>query len=275
MTSKPEIQYRIGDFARHMGVTTNFLKHYEEQGLLKSNQTCSGYRYFGFHQSARILDYIRMRNCGIPIKDIRSMLTMHGSESIELMEHSLEELRKRVEFETAVLEEHERFKTWYAERLERPIDWEVRQIEEQYFLPHTNRQDFIKDDRIIELLQAWTSWMPIVKSGMLIDPAGEPGHLPQEWGLIVRASRAKRHGLPLNSIVKTVPAGKAFIYHFAGDGHPGSMEEIADQSHPLYMQMRKLGLEPAGKVFMIIDMKYSDEDSNFRSTYGRFLVPIK
>ncbi len=275
MTSKPEIQYRIGDFARHMGVTTNFLKHYEEQGLLKPNQTSSGYRYFGFHQSARILDYIRMRNCGVSLKDMRSMLSMQGSESIELMEHSLEKLRKRVEFETAVLEEHERFKAWYAERLQRPIDWEVRQIEEQYFLPHTNRQDFIIDDRIVELLQAWTSWMPIVKSGMLIDPTDDPGPLPQKWGLMVRASRAKRHGLPINSIVQTVPAGKTFIYHFAGDDRPDSIEELADRSHPMYEQMHKLGLEPAGQIFMIIDMEYCNEDSNVISTYGRFLVPVK
>lgn len=275
MTDKSESQYRIGDFARYMGVTPNFLKHYEEQGLLESTQRSSGYRYYDFHQSARILDYIRMRNCGIPLKDMRSMLSMSGEESIALMEKSLDELRRRVEFETAVLEEHERFRVWHEDRLVNPIDWEVRRMEAQYFLPHTDRKDFIKDDRIYEILQAWSSWMPVVKSGMVIDPSAGIEPLPQEWGLIVRASKAERYGLPLNSVVRRIPACKAFVYHFAGDGQPGSMEDVARLGHPMYEQMRRLGLEPAGKVLMIVDMKYSDEQSNFRCTYGRFLVPVK
>lgn len=48
-------QYRIGDFARYLGVTAEFLKHYQESGLLDVTQRASGYRYYGFDQSARIL----------------------------------------------------------------------------------------------------------------------------------------------------------------------------------------------------------------------------
>ena len=38
-------QYRIGDFARYLGVTAEFLKHYQESGLLDVTQRASGYRY--------------------------------------------------------------------------------------------------------------------------------------------------------------------------------------------------------------------------------------
>ena len=31
-------QYRIGDFARYLGVTAEFLKHYQESGLLDVTQ---------------------------------------------------------------------------------------------------------------------------------------------------------------------------------------------------------------------------------------------
>lgn len=57
-------QYRIGDFARYLGVTAEFLKHYQESGLLDVTQRASGYRYYGFDQSARILQYMRLRNYG-------------------------------------------------------------------------------------------------------------------------------------------------------------------------------------------------------------------
>lgn len=39
-------QYRIGDFARYLGVTAEFLKHYQESGLLDVTQRASGYRYY-------------------------------------------------------------------------------------------------------------------------------------------------------------------------------------------------------------------------------------
>lgn len=38
-----------------MGVTPDFLKHYEECGLLDVHHSENGYRYFNFDQSSRIL----------------------------------------------------------------------------------------------------------------------------------------------------------------------------------------------------------------------------
>ena len=60
-------QYRIGDFARYLGVTSEFLKHYQESGLIDVNQRASGYRYYGFDQSGRILQYMRLRNYGMTL----------------------------------------------------------------------------------------------------------------------------------------------------------------------------------------------------------------
>ena len=45
-----------------MGVTPNFLKHYEECGLLDVHHRENGYRYFNFDQCSRILEYMRLRN---------------------------------------------------------------------------------------------------------------------------------------------------------------------------------------------------------------------
>ena len=41
--------YRIGDFAKYLGVTSDFLKHYEEAGLIDVVQRASGYRYYPFN----------------------------------------------------------------------------------------------------------------------------------------------------------------------------------------------------------------------------------
>jgi len=44
------------------GCYTNFLKHYEECGLLDVHHRENGYRYFNFDQCSRILEYMRLRN---------------------------------------------------------------------------------------------------------------------------------------------------------------------------------------------------------------------
>ena len=40
--------YRIGSFARYPCVTTSFLKHYEDEGLISVVQQDNGYRYYPF-----------------------------------------------------------------------------------------------------------------------------------------------------------------------------------------------------------------------------------
>lgn len=58
----PRTNYRIAEFAEYMGVTPDFLKHYEECGLLDVHHRENGYRYFNFDQCSRILEYMRLRN---------------------------------------------------------------------------------------------------------------------------------------------------------------------------------------------------------------------
>ena len=72
--AKEEKFYRIGDFAKYMGVTPDFLKHYEENGLLQVRYRESGYRYYNFDQSSRILEYMRLRNYGVSVKEMNAML---------------------------------------------------------------------------------------------------------------------------------------------------------------------------------------------------------
>lgn len=67
--------YRIGDFAKYLGVTSDFLKHYEEAGLIDVVQRASGYRYYPFNQAARVIEYMRLRNYGVTVKEMNGVLT--------------------------------------------------------------------------------------------------------------------------------------------------------------------------------------------------------
>ena len=48
--------YRIGTFADYLCVSRSFLKHYEEEDLIRVVQQDNGYRYYPFPEAARILE---------------------------------------------------------------------------------------------------------------------------------------------------------------------------------------------------------------------------
>ena len=140
--------YRIGEFAEYMGVTPDFLKHYEECGLLDVHHSENGYRYFNFDQSSRILEYMRLRNYGVTVKEMRAMLMADADEALLLLDKKVEELRRQADRISAVLEEHKRVHAWQQKRRIKSVDWEVREVEAHYFLPHTMDSNFIRDERI-------------------------------------------------------------------------------------------------------------------------------
>lgn len=268
--------YRIGEFAQNMGVTPDFLKHYEECGLLDVHHKENGYRYFNFDQSSRILEYMRLRNYGVTVKEMRSMLMADADEALKLLDDKVEDLRRQADRISAVLEEHKRVHAWQKRRNAKPFDWEVREVEAQYFLPHTRDSNFICDKRIHELLPVWAGWLPIAKSAMKLeaDKSGEASY-SLCWGLILPKSFAERYEIPTNDVVELFPATKAFVFHFAADESAFDMTRLARADHPAFRQMKKLGLKPADTLSLTVEMKLINPDGSRRGGYGRFVLPIK
>lgn len=274
--AKEEKFYRIGDFAKYMGVTPDFLKHYEENGLLQVRYRESGYRYYNFDQSSRILEYMRLRNYGVSVKEMNAMLGDDDEAAMRLLDEKAERLRREADRIAAVLEEHERLKAWYAKRRAKPVDWFVTEAEPYYFLPHSNFKDFIKDERIYPILREWIDWMPVAKSALQIERPQVPGDpYPMQWGMVLKASLAKRFGIPVNDAVIRQPAGKAFVYHFIGMEKFFDMDEIAHGRHPMFAQMAALGLKPTARFHLVVEMKLAKKDGSRKGGCGRFIVPVE
>lgn len=152
-------RYRIGDFARGVGVTADFLKHYQESGLLEAHRTPSGYRYYSFEQSARVIDYLRLRNYGVSIREMRDYTDCDAERAMALLGERTREMRRTIERLQAIVDEEEALEHWFAARLKQPIDWEIREVEPYVYLRHTNDRAFLEDDRIRELLRDWCAWL--------------------------------------------------------------------------------------------------------------------
>lgn len=277
MDGKPSHKnYRIGDFAEYMGVTPDFLKHYEECGLLDVRQKENGYRYYNFDQSSRILEYMRLRNYGVTVKEMREMLMADADEAVRLLDEKVEELKRQSDRLMAVIEEHKRVQHWQRQRALKPHDWEVKLVQPLCFLPHSVHDNFIDDKRISVLLKNWMRWLPIAKSAMHIAPTGsscEP--YSTRWGIILPEAVAERYGIPINEVVERMPAAKSFVYHFFAEESAFSMDGISHGIHPMFKKLRELNLKPTGDFVLIVEMKLINPDGSRRGGYGRFIVPIE
>lgn len=269
-----EKRYRIGDFARFMGVSTDFLKHYEEAGLLRVEQRRSGYRYYPFHDSARVIEYMKLRNYGVHIRDMGALLLDDEERVLAELNGKADEMRQSVSRTEALIDAHDRFRLWAEARRRRPIDWEIREIEPARFLFHSSSQDFIDDDRIYEILKDWCSWLPAVKSALYVRNVASDGGRSAHWGLAVPESGFRRCGLPENGAVVRLPLGKCFVYHFAGLSGAFSLEDIAAGRHPAFIALRRLGFTPAGDGLLIRELQLAGVNGERQRDYGRFIIPI-
>ena len=268
-------RYRIGDFAKFMGVTPDFLKHYEECGLLKVDHSPSGYRYYNFDQSSRILDYMRLRNYGVTLKEMAPMLSADAEEAVRLLDLKVDEMRRHAERMLAVIEEHKRLQAWQARRRQKPVDWEVRNMQAHYFLPHSVLDDFIRDERIGALLKSWMEWLPVAKSGLHVLATPQGGQTPYtSWGVILPEDIALRYDIPMNDVVRKIPASKALVYHFLAEEPAFSMDLIARGVHPAFDLAERLGLKLGRELYLIVEMKFIKPDGSRRGGYGRFVLPL-
>lgn len=314
-SSKKAMSYRIGEFARRMCVTPDFLKHYGEYGILNADQRRSGYRWYNFHQSPVILECMRLKNCGVTIREMKPLITkLSGTDSAALLSEKIDGLRERVRRDQAVIDEYEYMAKWLkARHITTPLriatpedsctDWEVRDIESLVFLPHSVGLSFPDDPKVQAILPGWVDTMPIVKSTLsvtlpeFVSPLSskealkyeETGGLPFCWGLMTTQASAEKLHIPLNEVIVRIPAGRAFIAHFA-DADPVSeasdggapVQPLALRIHPVLERLKALEIKPKGEMYMVLLMharmqEETDQDGKPlpHERYGFFIVPLE
>jgi DNA-binding transcriptional MerR regulator len=273
MKKKAEIpRYRIGEYARYMGVTPDFLKHYEQFHLISSETMENGYRYYPFYQSSKLLECMKLRNYGVPIRDMGALLNDDDAETAHAkLSQRISEIEKQIAFHQAILEEYRQFSEWMERMHGKTEDWYVTECEEMYFLPHSNQYDFLEDDRIYSILKNWVSFMPMVKSCMEIR---QPGGRDYSWGLIVPASFAQKHKIPINGAVKQLPAKKTLFCDFRTELYRSADSKTLPRDFLAQKHLKQLGLKTTGSLYKILLM-YNHIHNDTMQENGYFMVPLE
>ena len=265
-------QYRIGEYAKYLGVTPDLLKHYEEMGVIHSERSESGYRYYSFITTVELIESIRLRNYGLPLREIQEL--MHGrrtdnAQMERIFSDKMETLRQEIQLDEALTEDYAAFLRWREALTDRDWDWEIRQSSPMLFLPHTDRYDFLKDERIYEILNTWMSYIPIVKSIMKVGPDGQI-----TWGFAAEEKDVLRLGLPLNAVVEHLPPRKIFYYKFRSPTLRMQEESRDNPNHPAFRILRSLQLE-SGDTYFRTTLMPADWKQTLGYQYGFYAIPLK
>jgi len=266
---KDKVLYRIGDYARFMGVSTDLLKHYEKLNMIHSETAGNGYRYYSFQQSAVLLECMRLQNYGLALREMHSALYESSFDEVKtLLDNRIDSMEKQLQFQQMVINEHRRISDWMEMMKGQETRIVIKESEPLYFLPQSSQRDFIQDERISALLPAWVDAMPLVKSCRLI-PDEASGQLPS-WGLAVTQSDLETLQLPLNDVVLRIDGGPFVHAHFrhqVADGIPqtGSPPELMHQ-------LRSYKLRPGCSILLFAVMRMGLERD--KTTCGWICAPL-
>ncbi|MDR1014478.1 MAG: MerR family transcriptional regulator [Coriobacteriales bacterium] len=205
--------YRIGEFAKKVGVSPDFLKYQEEFGVVNPRQSeNSNYRHYAFAQTGRVLASLGYQSLGFTLREIEGILGKDSSETIigRLKDRSIE-LESEITHLKACLTGIEAI--CQAEQLEaRSEPWFIKDVPAFAFLPHSHKQDFVDDETVPQILRAWVRWLPLVASTQRIQIVGTK-EVDFSWGLTVNKEFAIGHQLPLDAPVQIIEPGRCLVYH--------------------------------------------------------------
>ena len=184
--------YAIGDFAKKAGVSTHFLKFYEEKGILHPRVQENGYRYYDIRDASLVLECFRMKNMGLSVRQIEKGINDCTEQEVaEMLQQRENVLQSQLHEQQMHLQGLQNLRV--ALRLCEQGEWSVRTVPDVWYLPHTIGKEFVQDSRIYDQLPQWLDWMPVVTSAQIV--RGNDAHAEHmEWGLGLEQAEAAQLG---------------------------------------------------------------------------------
>lgn len=184
--------YAIGDFAKKAGVSTHFLKFYEEKGILHPRVQENGYRYYDIRDASLVLECFRMKNMGLSVRQIEKGINDCTEQEVaEMLQQRENVLQSQLHEQQMHLQGLQNLRV--ALRLCEQGEWSVRTVPDVWYLPHTIGKEFVQDSRIYDQLPQWLDWMPVVTSAQIA--RGNDAHAERmEWGLGLEQVEAAQLG---------------------------------------------------------------------------------
>ena len=269
-TASPQLtRYRIGEFSKYLGVTPDFLKHYEDMGIIASERAENGYRYYNFSAAPTLLECIRLQNLGMTLREIRDLFSPSCTEPDRIIHQHAEVLARDLDRRQAFVDDYNLLQEWKDTLGDKSSEWYVMPMNRLYFLPHAVGTDFIDNDHIYRILKNWMQSIPIVKSALKVTEDGS-----HYWGFLISESAAKQLHLPINDAVEEIRPGKFLNYQFQGTMLSADQEDFDNPEHPALSLYNSLGLKGADAYYRVI-MQPRTWAGKLNNQYGFYMIPTE
>lgn len=153
--------YRVQEFAQLAGVTVRALHHYDRVGLLKpTSRTGSSYRLYSESDLARLEQIVVLKFLGMPLREIRDLLSDESSLEVALRRQQKVLAEKRRNLEQAIMAIRNAEKSL---QLQGRPDWKlfkrvIQEIEMQSTTDWSNR--YYSDDAKAKIEEKAKQWSP-------------------------------------------------------------------------------------------------------------------
>jgi DNA-binding transcriptional MerR regulator len=207
--------YRIGDFARKVGVSPDFLKYQEEFGVVDPRQSeNSNYRFYAFGQAGRVFASLGYQSLGFTLREIEEIMAKDNGERLRRrLVDKADELHSKITQLEAGLASIE-FITGAADKACSADPWFVEKAPDFVFLPHSHGQVLADDERVLSALRIWMEWLPAVSSAQRIRlPKPDVASIDFAWGLLAERNFATAHSLPIAAPAQKVALGRCLVYY--------------------------------------------------------------
>ena len=224
------MEYRIGEFARHMGISTELLKHYEKLGLIAFRRDeANGYRWCDFAQCENLVATKALVTGRLALKD-NALRNGRAGNEIDAVLGSLEGIEREFERELVLdryaIERTREFKAIALRAREAPApSAPIGVAGSRYFLKISDGETFCErsDEELSDFAQ-WRDCCPVTSFTMLRERGAGVS-----CGLMTAADFAEEYGLPVRFARRIDPPYFAYdILVDEGDG-PSDLEALVER----------------------------------------------
>ncbi len=200
--------WKVGELARHTGLTVRTLHHYDEIGLLApSYHTDAGHRLYATQDVARLQQIKSLRQLGFSLEEVRDCLHRADFSPLEVIRLHVARLREQIDLSRQLCERLEGIAALLrtagevsAEEFLRTI--EVMTMMEKLYTPEQMKQfeevgKLVGAEEIQAVQEGWTALLADVRASLDLDPACPDAQaLARRWDELTERTMRGYQGFP-------------------------------------------------------------------------------
>lgn len=240
--------FRIGSFCKEFGISSEFLKFYDRQGLLSPVwRDDASYRYYAGYQSVFLAEYYRLSRLGFSLSDSKTLMQEASlAQYVQEFEKRRDALTEELQQQQVALDYIDSFLI-IAQLLERKESWYLEPIDSFCFCSSDkSKKGNPWWKRCAQLPEAWQRVRLGEKGARSL--SGHP--FDRTWGSVAAVSAAEE--LKDYFFCEKVEGGRCFLYYHSIPGERDEEGKLSDRvwdfSEPLRL-MGRHALVPRGDLY--------------------------